>query len=216
MPWPGGESTKRSSARNGAQSCAAAPMAEARSLRGRIAQPRCERRGAGYEAPRRRRCRAIVEERERSRRLHAAATRRAQGGYGVSPALLFVSDVPASPPPRALDPPRKTLACGYVFLPRRLLEQGAREGEFRGGGHRGGRPCVGVTPGRRATAPGGGAFDPAGGLSTSTEQESGFRRAKVELPICGLATGRLMRCRAGDGTDRLAPASLSEAGRRGW
>jgi hypothetical protein len=44
--------------------------------------PRCERRGAGYKAPRRRRCRAIVEERERRRRPHAVATLWAHGGCG--------------------------------------------------------------------------------------------------------------------------------------
>ena len=43
---------------------------------------RCERHGPGFEAPRRRRCQGIVEERERRRRAHAAATLRADGGCG--------------------------------------------------------------------------------------------------------------------------------------
>ena len=64
-------------------------------------------RRTGRQAARRRRCRCIVEERQRSRCPRAARNPSAAWGLRAISALLVVVDVPTSRPPRALSSPRK-------------------------------------------------------------------------------------------------------------
>jgi hypothetical protein len=81
------------------------PQVRAPRLRGSARAPRvvrCVRHGSGFEAPRRRRCPTIAEERQRRRRGHAAATLRADGGRGRSLRCSSLTMLGHRLPPRAL------------------------------------------------------------------------------------------------------------------
>jgi len=73
---------------------------------------RCVRHGSGFQAPRRRRCPSIAEERQRRRRGHAAATQRADGGRGrslrCSSSKMLGHRLPSRASTSAREPHRRT------------------------------------------------------------------------------------------------------------
>ena len=106
---------------------------------------RCVRHGSGFEAPRRRRCPSIAEERERRRRGHAAATLRADGGRGRSLRCSSSMMLGHRLPPRALISARETHRRTALGDPAGPRGRGART---RGTLRRAFGACVSPPPAR--------------------------------------------------------------------